>query len=152
MSEPLLGINPDGTWAWVANEYEDIKAFVGNWIDLAGGAGPVSGFVDDEGMLNGRELNVPGSVALGRPIYGPVVLCDPNPDDEGNTLPPERGAGLAFAGLADIWKGVVLEATRLGQDLTVRANAETLTPPQFIEMTDTQMKRWLFTGEVPLDE
>lgn len=151
MSE-LLGIRADATWSWIPNEYDDIKEFIGNWIDLAGGHGPVSGFVDDEGVLNSLPFNVVASAALGRPIFGPVVLCHLHPDDEGETLPPEEGAARAFINLAEIWQNVLAQASRLGQNLTVLAQPETLPPPQMISLDDQQIKRWLFTGEVPLDE
>lgn len=148
----LLGIREDARWEWITNNYDDIRAFIGNWIDLAGGYGPVSAFVDDEGMLNGRRLNVVASAALARPIYGPAVLCNPQPDDEGDTLPPEGGAARAFIQLADIWHQVLREASRLGQDLTIHANADTLPPSQIIPLSKEQMERWLDTGEVPVDE
>lgn len=148
----LLGIDEAARWAWIPNEYEDIRRFIGNWIDICGGYGPVSAFVDDEGMLNSRQFNVVASIAVGRPVFGPAVLTADQPDDEGNTLPPDEGAAHAFIELAKIWHNVVTEASRLGQDLTIVAQADTLPPPQIVEMSKEQFERYLLTGEVPVDE
>lgn len=147
----LLVIYADGNTAHIPNEYEAIRAMIGNWIDLARGHGPVSAFVDDEGMLNGCPLNVIASLFLGRPVYGPAVLVASAPGDDGETLtisPHEMDMIEAFGSM---WGTVLAEASRLGQNLTVLPTPDTLPPPEVITMTDAQMKAWLFTGEEPLD-
>lgn len=149
MNDKLLGMNPDGTCAALDNNYESIRQFIGNTIDLCGGWGPVSAFIDDDGMLSERELNVPGSLALGRAIYGPVVVCAPEADDEGNTLAPDDASFNMLRDWSAIWQYVVNSAAEMGQDLTVRANPDTIPPPRFISLTPETFDEYLRTGKVP---
>jgi hypothetical protein len=148
----LLVINEDATWSWIPNEYEAIKLAIGNWIDICRGYGPVAAFVDDEGLLRGRQFNVVGSICLGRPVFGPAVLTANEMTEEGDTLPPPVGAAQAFSELANIWQAVLTEATRLGQSLTIVANADTVPGPEMISMTEDEFTAWLATGSLPRDE
>lgn len=149
MSE-LLCILPDGKHRYVPNTYEGIKGAIGGTLDMINGHTPVGAYVDDEGIYKRLYLNVPVSMILARPVFGPAVLCKPHPDAQGNTLPIAEEAAAAFETIARSWRNVILEANGSGQQIMVEPTPETLPPPQVIDLSDEDaLMRWLDTGEVP---
>lgn len=149
MTGELLVIHPDATTALIPNQYDAIRTALGSYMDLCRGHGPVSAFVDDEGLLKNLRLNVVGSITLGRPVFGPVVLIAPEPDDEGETLPPDPNAVSAFQELASIWRSVLREALALGQDLRVSADVSKYPGPTIISLDHDEFGKWLETGMPP---
>ena len=147
----LLAVAADGTSRRVANSYDGIKDGLDDaTFDFVAANPHVGLYVDDEGMLNGSSLNVPASIFVGRALFGPVVLCAPQTDDEGNTLPAEPRVVAAFETLCAMWRGVIETAAQNGQVVLVgAADPSTIPPPTVISLTDEQMERWLTTGEVP---
>jgi len=136
-AEPLLVVEPSGHTRWTPNTYEGIKAGLGGATLAFLRVNTAMGyFLDDNGMLTGQPLNVAASWWAGRPIYGPIVLAAPDTDDEGETLPCDPKAAAAMAGFADTWWNVTEQAARLGQDLTVRPNADTIPPPVVVMLPD----------------
>jgi hypothetical protein len=142
--ERLLAIGIDGSYRLVPNTYEGIKLGLdGATLDFLNN-GVVGLYIDDNGMLEQQPLNVVASLMVGRPIYGPVVLCGAEPDDEGDTVPPPKEAAMAAIGVCDQWQTVWGGAIALGQDLCVYPNADTIPPPQvFSFTTDAAFARWL---------
>jgi hypothetical protein len=146
----LLACQPDGRCALVPCTYEGIKEGLnGATLDFVRGRG--AGFyVDDNGMIDELPLNVPASLMMGMVLYGPVVLCAPFPDEEGDTLPPTEEVAQVLAGMADQWSIVVADAARKGQSVVFpTANANTIPPPQVIGMSQEEFDRFLLTGETP---
>jgi hypothetical protein len=145
----LLAVYQDGTNKLIDNTYEAIKeAMNGAIIDLVGLTEDTAMFVDDNGMIEALTLNVPASLFAGRALYGPVVLCGAA-DDEGETMEPPSDAFYAFQVLARMWGRVADDAKAKNQSLDIPANADTLPPPQIIEMTAEMFDEYLRTGEVP---
>jgi len=145
MSE-LYAIDPDGEIIPVASSFEGIKAGCGGaTIDFIRPHGGCGFYIDDEGMLTNQQLNVVASIMAAMALYGPAVLTGPDPDDEGNTLPPSADA-LAFAQeVGKRWRAVVNDAKRKGQDPYVTANAETIPPSRIISFDDPdEFMRHLF--------
>ena len=106
-------------------------------------------YVDDEGMLNELEFNVPASIFMARALYGPVVLCAAKPDGEGNTLPASKEEVAGLAAVCRLWREVVTDAVRLGQDVFVRANEATIPPPRIVSLDNEQFEQYLVTGRIP---
>jgi len=129
---PLVGVRPDGTITAVPNTYEGIKAGLDDgFLEMVQGE-HFGAYIDEEGLLKGLEFNFPASILLVRAVFGPVVLCDNAPDDEGDTVPmPERFQGLV-AGITTRWRAVLAEATHNGQSLTVLSTSDTIPAPTII--------------------
>jgi hypothetical protein len=145
----LLAVHPDGRHKLIDNTYESIRdAMDGAIIDLVGLPNGAGFFVDDEGMLNQLAMNVPASMFCGLCLYGPVVLCG-EPDEEGETQPPPSNMLNGFTAMASMWRSVVFDAIRKGQEIICPANPETLPPATIVEMTDAMFDEYLRTGEVP---
>ena len=134
--DELYACDPDGTFTTVECSYEGIKQGMhGATIDFVQ-AHDTGFFVDDEGMLNGGQLNVIASMMTGLALYGPVVLCAGEPDRNGDTVPPPEGAARAMEAMAEAWRHVVADARRKGQEPFVAASADTLPMPTIIALPD----------------
>lgn len=134
--QQLWACAPDGTMRQVPCTYEGIRDGIdGATMDFVA-TSRIGFYVDDEGMLNEAALNIPASMLVGRALYGPVVICDANPDDEGNTLPAPADAVAALSRLALRWASVIHTAQWLGQDVMVYANEDMIPPPQIIAMPE----------------
>ena len=151
----LLYVGVDAETRSVADGYISIRnALDDNGFDLARGY-RISAFIDDEGILKGLPLNVVASMFVQRALFGPAVLCAPEPDDEGNTVALDEATIDAIRGAAGAWRSVLANAAYIGQDLTVVSTPETLPPSRIIELPDD----WLpgdpipdFEGPVLTDE
>jgi hypothetical protein len=150
MSGELLVCFPDGELMGVANDYESIKlAMQGATIDLVMLPDDGHGFfVDDNGMLEAATFNVPASIFAQMALYGPVVLCGPA-DPEGNTKPPHKRVANGFMALATMWRSVVIDATRKGQNPLVAADPDTVPPARVIGLSEEQFEAYLLRGELP---
>jgi hypothetical protein len=145
----LLGVNPDGTYFDVINSYNGIKDFIGfhtpfDFIVVSQTAGF---YIDDEGMLNGSSFNVPASMFALRALYGPIVLCAAAPDDEGDTLPPTGRDRTMLSMFAASWQRVTTDATRLGQNLHLAANPDTIPPATVTTLSDEMLRRFFGDDE-----
>lgn len=130
MNTPAVIIRTDGTVLPCGLDYDEIKAGVGNIVDFQVINDVAGYFIDDEGMLNGSPLNMVASFIAGRAFYGNVVVVGPDTDDEGNTMPiAEQEFILFIIYTAERWAAVVASAARMGQDLRVVANPDTIPPP-----------------------
>jgi len=144
LDSPLLAVSPNGEARLIPNSYEGIKAGLEEACFDFVLASPTAGFfIDDEGMLNGSTLNVAASMFASRPLYGPVVLCAAQTDDDGETLPPTDSDVRFMAALAAWWQAVVLNAAEVGQDVSVRANPDTIPPPTIVPMNEDEFEAWL---------
>jgi hypothetical protein len=122
----LLGVNPDGSLAAVRG-YTEISAFIGDSFDAARGS-LVAAYVDDVGMYKGLAFNTVASIIVGYPIFGPAVLIDAEPDENGDsTLRPDTRQ--TAAALAQRWRHLRATAEAIGQSLDVFANADSVPPP-----------------------
>ena len=142
----LLAVSPDGTLKEVPCTYEGIKAGVGGGIiDLVRPHDEFAMFIDDEGMLNRQELNVPGSLMAGMSLYGSVVLVNGEPDDEGNTLAPDLMIRQILENLARRWRAVEKDMARKGQTMSAPADPDSI-PPAVVQSFDTweEMSEFLF--------
>jgi hypothetical protein len=129
MSETLLVIRVDATTERITSGYENIKRGLdGATLDFVVATTAVGAYVDDNGMLENQPLNVVASFLLARPIFGPIVLAHPEPDDEGETLGLDETRLYHYETLARQWRLVVREATRLNQDLSVFPQPDNLPP------------------------
>ena len=137
--DQFLLISVDGTITPIDQGYESIRAAIDNWIDMIQVTMDVGFFIDDEGMLRNLPLNIPVSMLSGRAIYGPAVLVRGNPDDEGDTVPPSKTAVQYVEKMAKWWNNVVRAAADVGQDPYAYPNADTIPPPQIIEIP----REWL---------
>ena len=136
---PLLLVRPDATVADVPNTYEGIKQALDQaTMDFV--HGEIGGaYVDDEGLYNGLQFNVVASALVVRPLYGPCVLADNDPDDEGDTRALPDHLRSPVLALAERWRDVIRLATLAGQDIAVYANPFTVTPPVVLAMPDDWM-------------
>lgn len=142
--ERLLAVGVDGSYRLVPNTYEGIKQGLGGaTLDFLSNGG-VGLYIDDNGMLEDQPLNVPASLMTGRPLYGPVVLCGPYPDEEGDTLPPSMEASQALVGLCQQWALVWEGAVVLGQDISVHPRPDSLPPAQITSFdSEEEFMTWL---------
>jgi hypothetical protein len=146
----LFAIQPNGTAGPVPNTYEGIKSGLGGAILTFLRAGPELGmYLDDNGMLENQPLNVAASMLVGRPLYGPVVICLGDPDREGDALPAAEKEISIASMLAHAWWHVVNEASQIGQDVRVYPNPDTIPPAQIISLSDDQFEAFLRDGTVP---
>jgi len=143
--DQLLAVTPDGKYRLVPNTYEGIKEGAGSPFDFVH-SDFVGMYIDDEGMLKELPLNVPASVFMARALYGPVVLCAAQPDDEGDTLPASKRQVDSLMAIARLWQEVVADAARLGQDVMVHAVEATIPPPTIVQLDDAAFERYLTTG------
>lgn len=144
----LLAMPVDKEPFWIENSYDSIKgAMLGATIDFKQGPG-MGFFIDDNGMVDERALNVPVSIMMQQPIYGHAVLTHQDPDDEGETLPPEPRIANACRELAVIWNRIRVRARGLGQSLDVFADSNFMPMPTFIELPEN----WNFGDPLPLPE
>jgi len=152
MTDHLLAVYPNGTILPVHNSYESIKAAMEEaTIDVVGLPDDHGLFVDDNGMLNAEELNVPASIFAQMSLYGPVVLCGPT-DPEGETTTPQQYVHDGLMALAMMWRRVVLDAERKGQQIIVRANPDTVPPATVMALTEEQFEDFLNGTWSPGDE
>jgi hypothetical protein len=149
----LFRVDVDGDYRYVPNGYDGIKAAIGldtpfDFIVISPDCGY---YIDDEGMLNGSPLNVPASLFAGRPIWGPVVLCATQPDDEGDTLPAPDKKVEWLRGLAARWHQVTVGAFAVGQDINQNKADETTIPPARVISfaTEEEFQAYLERGQIP---
>ena len=146
----LLVVPPNGQWRSVPCTYEGIKSGLDDATFDFVHNDAIGMYVDDEGMLKELEFNVPASLFMARALFGPVVLCAAQPDEEGNTLPAhdeEEVRGLKA--IADIWQEVLADAARLGQVVMTTANEATIPPPVVYHLDDKEFGRFLTDGVLP---
>jgi hypothetical protein len=110
----LLVVRPDGTHDYIENNYEAIRDAIGGWIEFTVISDPVpmapegiGVYVDEEGILKDRALNVPVSIMAGRPLVGPAVICSAATGPEGETLIPTAPVARWIMNLADRWHAVI---------------------------------------------
>jgi GTP-dependent phosphoenolpyruvate carboxykinase len=126
----LYRITPEGQVNSIANEFGAIRdALDGQPFDFVYVHPEVGFYVDDEGMLNGSKLNLVASLTAGRALYGTVVLSKGDTDAEGETLPPKTEVIDYVKHYAHLWRHVVADAERLGQNVLPTANEATVPPP-----------------------
>lgn len=146
----LFAVDTAGNWWWVENNYDSIKhALDQATLDFIG-FGEVGAYVDDNGMIEAKALNVPASLMFGMVLYGPVVLCAGHPDDKGDSLPPPPLAVHSLKALAEQWTLVIEDGGRKGQSVEIRADAESIPPPQIITF-ESDEDFMLFLGERSAD-
>ena len=146
----LLVVRPDGSTSYTPCSYAGIKRGLnGAVFDFLRLDADLGVYIDDEGMLTQAVLNVPASMLMCRPIWGPVVVCQGDPDDEGDTQPPSMDVAKTAFALARTWRYIRTEAIRLGQDIDHVAVEETLPPPQIVSLDDEQFERFLVDGVIP---
>jgi hypothetical protein len=130
----LIGIRPDGTVYGVLNEYEQIRAFIGNIIQFmhrGEGAHAIGMIIDEEGLMQPQlDFNMAASLIMQYPIYGPAIVCESETDHEGDTLPPNRRLREHAEGIAEIVSALITNADAVGQDLTLHPNPDTVPPPK----------------------
>jgi len=149
-NDRLLAVYPDGTYRTVPCTYAGIKDGLHDAVfDYLKLDDDVGMYIDDEGMLNGGVFNVPASLLMCRPIWGPVVVCHGEPDPEGNTLPPDIELIQSAVALARTWEFIRSEAIRLGQDIDHVANDQTVPPPRIISLDDEAFEQYLTNGTIP---
>lgn len=149
----LLAVQPDGVHSWVPCTYEGIKTGL-NQATMDVVMVPVTNekrlslFIDDNGLIEGGQLNIPASMFASRSLYGPVVLADV--DEEGETIPVDPMYSGILANFARRWMSVIEAARQTGQDVMIPCGVpDTVPPPQVINMNDEQFDHWLKTGEFP---
>jgi hypothetical protein len=146
----LIVVRPDGTADEIENSYESIKAALdGGTLDFVPSDPRMGVFVDDDGISKRLAMNVPMSCLTGRLLYGPIVVCNAETDDEGETQAPDDRVRRAALGLALLWRRVWVEAEHNGQDIKVHANPDTQRPAEIIELTEDEFMQYLATGQVP---
>ncbi len=133
----LLAVQPDGTWEFVPNTYEGVKQGMrGATIDFVIAHDDLGFFINDNGMLDGSPLNIAASVFAQRPLYGPVVACAPEPDDEGETLAADEGVINPLRGLARFVENLHKNAALVGQTLDFPANPDTIPPARIVSFEE----------------
>lgn len=129
----LLGIQPDGSRYGVVNEYDQIRAFIGNVIEFmhrGDGDHAVALIMDEEALLRPHlDFNMTASLIMQYPIYGPVILCGSKPDRDGDTMPPTRRQRVFAETMAEIVAALHYNADVVGQDLTLHPNPDRVPPP-----------------------
>jgi hypothetical protein len=103
-----------------ATAYPTIKDIVGGYIDhITSTELGITGYVHDEGLLIGLQVNVLASSLFGRPLVGDCVVFG-LADNEGNESDiPEVLAGRTFDALAQI----ILGEPAVAQNITQRVQA-----------------------------
>lgn len=139
MTGQLLRIAEDATTSRIDNTYQGIRDAIGNTFDYVYADPRLGAYVDDEGLLQELALNVVASMFVGVALFGPVVVCHGDPDDNGDTLPLDEGSMVAIESAAKMWQNVIDNATGAGQDITVNADSGTIPPFQVIPMPDNWM-------------
>jgi hypothetical protein len=147
-------VDPDGNTRQVPLGYEGIKNAIGDHtpFDLVRVSKTAAFFIDDEGMLNGALLNVPASIFAGRPIWGPVVLTAGEPNDDGDSMPPDETDVNLLGLFAQMWKQVLEAAIALGQNIFHVADPFTIPPPTITSLDSDQFDEFLRTGKIPTQE
>jgi hypothetical protein len=108
MKKALI-INPNGTMFTTDLPDlcgDDIRRLVGNWFDCVRGD-DIIGYVDDEGLLNGSDLNLIASIVFGRYLAGVVVVfgcLNENGEYDGENYDITPDALLRFAWCAEAKK------------------------------------------------
>ena len=70
----------------ITGGYKELQKYVDGLIEGVSGMNNgvfISGYVNEEGLINGLEFNPIASILFGRYLCGPCVLCG-EVDDEGN--------------------------------------------------------------------
>jgi len=147
--DQLLAVQPNGEYEMVPCTYEGIKEGLNDATFDFVHNNHIGMYLDDEGMINELEFNVPASMVMGRALFGPVVLCAPRPDGEGNTLPADRADVEGLKAVARLWQEVLADAVRLGQIVMTTANESTIPPPQIYSVNDQEFENFLATGQLP---
>ena len=148
----LLAVQPDGRYWPVPCSYEGIKEGLNDATFDFVHNNHIGMYLDDEGMINELEFNVPASMVMGRALFGPVVLCAARPDNEGNTLPAPRADTEGLKAVARLWREVLADAQRLGQVVMTTANESTIPPPTIYHLDDEEFGRFLADGVLPEQE
>src|SRR6185436_19402127 len=147
--DQLLAVQPNGEYQVVPCTYEGIKEGLSDaTFDFVHNEA-IGMYVDDEGMINELEFNVPASLVMGRALFGPVVLCAAYPDDEGDTLPANEVDVEGLKAVSRIWQEVLADASRLGQVVMTHANETTIPPPRIFSVNDVEFEQFLATGQLP---
>lgn len=151
-TEPILmRVSPDGDVTTVPCSYEGIKAGLdGGTMDLV--VAPdlnLGAWINDNGISERLQLNVPMSIVFSQLLYGPVVISAGEPDAEGNTLPPrEERQVMTVIAASHAWRMLVAQATQLGQSLAVYADPDAMPPAQVLAFNSFEdMLRFMATGE-----
>jgi hypothetical protein len=147
--DQLLAVRPDGHYRNVPCTYEGIKDGLDDATFDFVHTEHVGMYIDDESLLKELPFNVPASIFMARALFGPIVLCAAQPDDEGDTLPALKREVEALAAVCRLWQQVLVDAERLGQIVVALANPDTVPPPQIYNMSDEDMERFLSTGQLP---
>lgn len=135
--DPLIGVTENAHIGPVPNTYEGIKQMLrGGTLDRIRASENTAYYIDDNGMLEGLQLNFPATIFAGRVIYGPVVMTLAVPDDEGGDLPPKDEEIALMIHFCDRWHAVEEDARRTGQELRLVANPDTIPPPEVITFKD----------------
>jgi len=145
----LLVVPPNGQWRSVPCTYEGIKSGLDDATFDFVHNDAIGMYVDDEGMLKELDFNVPASLFMGRALYGPVVLCAAQADEEGNTLPADKEEVGGLAAICRLWLQVLADAARLGQVVITTANEATIPPPVVYHLDDKEFGRFLTDGVLP---
>ena len=148
MNRPtLLAVLPDGTATEIPNTCEAIKlALDGATMDFHQVGNGVGVYLDDNGKNDRLPLNVPVSLFAGEAIYGPCVVANAMPDEEGDTLPPSMQAVQWFKFTCERWNMVVVNimVTCCGDPFTY-ANPDDMMGPIILTGDEIPAEyRWLF--------
>jgi hypothetical protein len=142
----FVRVDPSGECKEVAKgSYEAIVEAIGTPIDFTVLSPNMGAFVQDEGILNRERLNIPVSLLATRAIYGPVVLTDARPDEEGDSLPPPMDEAMFVVRVATAWNKVVVACLAGGTgDPYTYGNPDTLAGP--IILTDEEVDQFFKLG------
>ena len=136
MTNKLMVVKEDATIEWCTNDYPSIREAIGNLIEVAMVNEVASYYVDEEGVINGRVLNLAASMAAGRLIFGTAVCIHAETDEEGNTLPPPPDWLQFVTHICARVNAMYQDADALNQDIRVRANPDTLPPARIIALPE----------------
>jgi len=125
----LIVVEPDGTYRLIDNRYEEIRNVLSpfDFTSLPGSS--TGAYIGDESLLTGELFNFIASLIVGRPLWGTAILAAAQPDEEGNTLPPDKRVLPMVEGYSAMWNQLWQMAAQVGQVPAARANADTVPPP-----------------------
>jgi hypothetical protein len=132
----LIVIEPDGTYRLIDNRYVEIRNVLSPF-DFATLPGSGTGaYIGDESLLTGELFNFIASLVVGRPLWGTAILAAAQPDEDGETLPPDKRVLPMVEGYSTMWNMLWQMAAAVGQVPAARANAGTVPPPTMVEIGD----------------
>lgn len=139
----LIGIRPDATLHAIVNEYSAIRWFIGNTIDfMTRGDDPnyaLGMYIDDEALLNPElTLNLVASLLVQYPVYGSAIVCAPDADSDGETVPPGTRLRNVVDGVATMVSNLCANAAQVGQVLTLHPDPATVPPPTILTGEDME--------------